>query len=139
MTIGVTLCGGTDMEKQSLDPNHDALLVHALAMIVMGERGRFDHSRERLEANCGNGVGISIGTVAANGVDCNWLSVTDDAREVLAVSWLPDESEMAVGGYLPGPWEDRLFNVAKPHLDRSKRQHWKKRQRQRGKGWWPFR
>jgi hypothetical protein len=118
------------VENKNLDPQYDALLARALAMIVMGQRGRFDRSRGSLEADC-HRIKVSISTVSISGADFNCLSVNDGTREVLAVTWLPDDSRLAVGTYRAGSWEDSLFEAAKPHLSWLERRRWKKRQRHR--------
>jgi hypothetical protein len=115
------------------DAHQDALIARALAMIVIGQRGRFDDSSGRLETDC-DGVGVSISTVSIGGADYNCLSVSDGAEEVLAVTWPPDESRLAVGAYSAGPWEDRIFRAARKHMRFLQRVRWRKRQRQRGKG-----
>jgi hypothetical protein len=108
----------------------DAYLARALAMIVIGERGRYDLSQRRLEADCGDGVLVTLDRLKRD-----WLVVQAGFEVVLAVDWHPFDSasdiKHNVSAFSPGTWEDALYRIAKPRLRWADRRYWRRRQRRR--------
>ena len=108
----------------------DAHSARALAMIVVGERGRYDTNQRRFKVDCGDGVVVTLDRLKRD-----WLIVRAAAEVVLAVDWHPfdgaSDVKHNVSTFSPGTWEDVLYQIAKPRLRWADRRYWRRRQRRR--------
>jgi hypothetical protein len=109
------------------DGKTDALLAQALAMICIGQHGHLaDVSPQRFEAVC-DGMVISMTMEERTSI-----TVDDGFSRVLQADWNANETDDArVSAFLPGTWEGRLFEIARPSLGWKNRRHWKRHQRRR--------
>jgi len=108
----------------------DVFKARALAMVVIGQYGRYDMSRRRTVADCGDGIVVTLDRLKRD-----WLTVRAGTDVVLAVDWHPfdgaSDIKHNISAFAPGVWEDVLYKLAKPQLRWRDWWYWKRRRRRR--------